>query len=199
MERERGGKSNSAIIDSQINSINNRIYLLCTALKCSVVSHFTLTFYAACCSSSCLLCLLDCCASLVGAWLLCQVREAHSETSQVRLLLPMWGLCVLLGMLPCLHGGLQHSHCWGHSALWTLTKEHASASPQPCGYCLLPLSVFTPMLWWNSHVTQLTWPSLGLCNSLWYYLKKFHKGSSGSRWQHRKILNSLPPKDNPSL
>lgn len=127
------------------------------------------------------------------------VREAHSETSQVRLLLLMWGLCVLLGMLPCLHGGLQHSHCWGHSALWTLTKEHASASPQPCEYCLLPLSVFTPMLWWNSHVTQLTWPSLGLCNSLWYYLKKFHKGSSGSRWQHRKILNSLPPKDNPSL
>lgn len=96
MERERGGKSNSAIIDSQINSINNRIYLLCTALKCSVVSHFTLTFYAACCSSSCLQCLLDCCASLVGAWLLCQVREAHSETSEKHILrLLKWGFSCL--------------------------------------------------------------------------------------------------------
>ena len=88
-ESTRCGKRNNAIIDSQINSINNRIYLLCTALTCALVSHFALMFYSACSPSSCLQCLLDCCASVVGAWLLCQGLGAHPRPSQVRLVLPV--------------------------------------------------------------------------------------------------------------
>lgn len=91
---------------------------------------------------------VDCCASLVGAWLFCQGQGAHPGPSQVRLLLPAWGLCVLLGMLPCLHGGLQEQSLLGplsplDSCEGTLKcLESCCAWPQPCVYCQLPLSVF---------------------------------------------------------
>lgn len=98
------GKRDNAVIGSQINSMNNRIYVLCTALTCALASHFAPVFYSACSPSSCLQCLLDCCASLVGAWLLCQGLGAHPGPSQVRLVLPVWGLCVLLGCCPASMG-----------------------------------------------------------------------------------------------
>lgn len=41
MEREGCGESNNTILDSQMNSINNRIYLLGTALKYAPLSRFT--------------------------------------------------------------------------------------------------------------------------------------------------------------
>lgn len=157
-ESARCGKRNNAIIDSQINSINNRIRLLCTALTCALVSHFAWTFYASCSPSSCLQCLLDCCASGGGLasmsgsgstpWALSEAHPAH-----VRPVCPA-------GMLPCLHGG-----CWGPSALWNLAKEHSScwsavvSCPSPADVVSVPLVCsFTPML---PQKPRITWPTLG--------------------------------------
>ena len=109
---------------------------------------------------------VDCCASLVGAWLFCLGHGAHPGPSQVRLppacvrpvrpagdaALPPWGPC-------------RNSHCWGRSALWTLAKERSSAwravVPDPslvCTVSSLLVCLFTPTL---PQKLRVTWPTLG--------------------------------------
>jgi hypothetical protein len=163
-------KSNNAIFDSQINSINNRIYLLRTALKHALVSHFTAACHSACCSSSSLVCVLHCCASLVGACLFCQCWGAHPRPSLGEAS-PACGKpasclgCCLWPAGTALLGTFQPSRL--QSTFWTLT-EWAMVNQVPgefaCSQCceilsLLLLCLFTPPSWWLAN-------SLALCHRL---------------------------------
>lgn len=138
------------------------------AQLCALASHFAPACYSACSPSSCLQCLLDCCASLVRG--LASLSGPGSTPWACQ-----WGssclceACVLLGWCPASWGTTKN--CWGLSALRTLAKERSGgwsvvvSGPSPADIVSFPLSMFV----YSHPATKTSSPaSHGLSNSLWY-------------------------------
>lgn len=87
---------------------------------------FGVSFRSACSSSSCLECLSDCCASLVGAWLLYQDWGAQPGPSQGKAALACVRPVPPAGdVVPAFIGAYRNSHHQGLSAFFHGTGASA--------------------------------------------------------------------------